>query len=93
MIYGYLVEKNALVRALLVLAAVPIAVVANSLLIVGTGALVQFWNPDKAAGFFHAFSGWIVFVVSLVLLVSCHRLLTITLPKVARGSLRTVRET
>jgi len=30
--------------------------------------LVQYWDPDKAQGFFHEFSGWVIFVVSLVML-------------------------
>jgi exosortase/archaeosortase family protein len=42
---------------------------------VGTGLLVQYWDPDKAEGFFHAFSGWLIFVVSLVMLFVFHRFL------------------
>jgi exosortase/archaeosortase family protein len=45
--------------------------------IVGTGLLVQYWDPDKAEGFFHVFSGWLIFVVSLVMLFLLHRLLLI----------------
>jgi len=55
-----------------------IAVAANSLRIVGTGLLVQYWDPDKAQGFFHTFSGWLVFVVSLAMLFLLHRLLRIS---------------
>jgi exosortase A len=73
--YGYLLEKRWSMRVLLALSAVPIAVVANSLRIVGTGLLVQYWDPDKAEGFFHTFSGWIIFVVSLLLLFAVRRIL------------------
>jgi len=73
--YGYLLERRWLIRWLLALAAVPIAVAANSLRIVGTGLLVQYWDPDKAEGFFHTFSGWIIFVVSLLLLFAVRRIL------------------
>ncbi len=73
--YGYLLERRWQVRVLLALAAVPIAVVANSLRIVGTGLLVQYWDPEKAEGFFHTFSGWIIFVVSLLLLFAVRRIL------------------
>jgi exosortase/archaeosortase family protein len=48
-------------------------VIANSLRIIGTGLLVQYWDPEKAEGFFHAFSGWLIFVVSLSLLLLLHR--------------------
>jgi exosortase len=72
-VYGYVLETRTSWRVLLALAALPIAVLANSLRIVGTGLLVQYWDPDKAEGFFHTFSGWIIFVVSLVLLFLVHR--------------------
>ncbi|PYV47145.1 MAG: hypothetical protein DMG94_07225 [Acidobacteria bacterium] len=34
--------------------------------------MVQYWDPDKAQGFFHEFSGWLIFVVSLLLLFGVH---------------------
>jgi len=80
-IYGYFAERRMLVRILLALAAVPIAVVANSFRIIGTGLLVQFWNPDKAEGFFHTFQGWLIFLVSMLLLFATHRLLLRILPE------------
>jgi exosortase len=73
--YGFLLEKRVGIRILLGLASIPIAVAANGLRIVGTGLLVQYWDPDKAEGFFHAFSGWLIFVVSLVMLFVFHRFL------------------
>ncbi len=76
-IYGYLVEKRIWVRVVLALASIPVAVAANSLRIVVTGLLVQYWNPDKAEGFFHTFSGWLVFVASLTMLFLLHFLLQI----------------
>lgn len=76
-IYGYLMERRVAVRILLALASIPIAVAANSLRIVGTGLLVQYWDPEKAEGFFHEFSGWLIFVVSLLLLYLLHRIVCI----------------
>ena len=73
--YGYVLEKRWSMRVLLAIAAIPIAVAANSLRIVGTGLLVQYWDPDKAEGFFHAFSGWIIFIVSILLLFAVRRAL------------------
>ena len=75
--YGYLLEKRISVRVILALASIPIAVAANGLRIVGTGLLVQYWDPDKAEGFFHAFSGWLIFVVSLLMLFALHQLITL----------------
>lgn len=67
-IFGYLKHHRTWHRWLLVLLAVPIAVAANSVRIMGTGLLAQYWDPDKAEGFFHMFEGWVIFVLSLCLL-------------------------
>jgi len=79
--YGYLMEKNIAIRFALALASIPVAVAANGLRIVGTGLLVQYWDPDKAEGFFHAFSGWLIFVVSLLMLFVLHQLLILALAR------------
>jgi exosortase len=76
-IYGYLMEKRIALRVVLALASVPIAVAANSVRIIGTGLLVQYWDPDKAEGYFHASWGWIIFVISLVMLYGLHSLMRI----------------
>lgn len=75
-IYGYLMERRIWMRIVLALSAVPIAVIANSFRIFGTGLLVQYWDPEKAEGFFHTFSGWLIFVVALILLFALHRVLS-----------------
>ncbi|MEO8726044.1 MAG: exosortase A [Acidobacteriaceae bacterium] len=78
--YGYFLEKSNLRRVILALLSIPIAVCANALRIVGTGLCVQYWDPDKALGFFHEFSGWVVFVFSLLLLYGVHRLMQLFHP-------------
>jgi exosortase len=74
-IYGYLMEKRLWVRCLLALASVPVAVAANSFRIISTGLMVQYWDPEKAEGYFHTSWGWIVFVISLFLLYALHALI------------------
>lgn len=71
-IYGYFLERKIWQRWVLALSAVPIAVVANVARIFGTGLLVQYWDPEKALGFFHEFEGWLMFVVSLCCLYLVH---------------------
>ena len=71
--YGYFLEKTTARRWLLALASIPIAVAANALRIVGTGLCVQYWDPAKGEGFFHEFSGWVMFVISLFFLYLLHR--------------------
>jgi exosortase len=76
-IYGYLLETRMWVRVVLVCSAVPIAVAANSFRIFGTGLLVQYWDPDKAEGFYHALGGWLIFVVALLMLFALHRVISL----------------
>jgi len=73
-IYGFLLETRISRRIALALAAIPIAVIANAWRVTGTGLLGQYWDPEKAQGFFHTFSGWIIFVISLALLFALHGL-------------------
>ena len=78
--YGYFLERSTGRRVVLALAAIPIAVFANAARIVGTGLCVQYWNPDKAVGFFHEFSGWLMFIVSLCCLYAVHTLMRLKTP-------------
>jgi exosortase len=78
--YGYFLERSTGRRLFLALASIPIAVAANVLRIVGTGLCVQYWDPDKALGFFHEFSGWVMFVISLACLYLVHRLMRLISP-------------
>ena len=74
--YGYLAEKRNWVRVLLACSAVPITLATNSLRIIGTG-LMAYWAPDHAEGFFHASSGWVAFLVALLLMLDLHRLINL----------------
>ena len=71
-LFGYFFERTTLRRVILALASLPIAVCANALRIFGTGLCVQYWNPNKAIGFFHEFSGWLMFLISLACLYLIH---------------------
>jgi exosortase len=70
--YSYLFEKSNLSRLALVCFMVPIAVVANASRITVTGLLAQYWDPAKAEGFFHEFTGLLIFVVSILMLKLVH---------------------
>lgn len=76
-IYGYLLEPRVFRRILLALGAIPVAVLANAFRIMGTGLMGQYWSAQKAEGFFHTFSGWIIFVLSLCLLYLFHQALNL----------------
>jgi len=42
---------------------------------------VQYWDPEKAVGFFHEFSGWVMFLVSFGCLYILHRAMMLIWPK------------
>ncbi|MEK6398684.1 MAG: exosortase/archaeosortase family protein [Terriglobus sp.] len=74
-LYGYFADKKMSHRVLLVLASIPVAVVANALRIFGTGLLVHYRGTEVALGFLHEFSGLLVFVFAVVALMAIHVLL------------------
>ncbi|MGH9554671.1 MAG: exosortase A [Terriglobales bacterium] len=75
-IYAYFLETKLLPRLLLSVSAVPIAVVANGLRVTGTALLAFYWDKEAAEGFFHNFSGWLIFVLSLLMLFGLQALMS-----------------
>jgi exosortase/archaeosortase family protein len=53
---------------ILIAAAVPIAVVTNAARVSGTGILAHYYGTRVADGFFHSFSGWVVYIAAALLL-------------------------
>jgi exosortase/archaeosortase family protein len=54
--------------AIIVVSAVPIAIVTNAFRVSGTGILAHYYGTAVADGFFHSFSGWVVYIVAFILL-------------------------
>ncbi len=73
LVYGYFFEKKTWIRTVLFLATVPIAVVANGARVTFTGIISQI-KPELAEGFFHESTGWVIFMVALLILVLFHQL-------------------
>ena len=63
-VLGYFSDPRNGARVAIALAAVPIAIVANAMRVAGTGLASEWISPAAAEGFFHTFSGWLVFVVA-----------------------------
>jgi len=74
LVYGYFFEKRAWMRIVLFLSTVPIAIVANAGRVTFTGIMTQV-KPELAEGFFHSASGWVIFMVALLVLILFHQLL------------------
>lgn len=53
---------------IIVLSAVPIAIITNAMRVSGTGVLSHYYGTGVADGFFHSFSGWIIYIVAFLML-------------------------
>lgn len=62
---GGLMFKHPVTRFLLVLLAIPIAILINGVRVFLTGFLVFFVDPKLGEGFMHLTEGWLLFLVSL----------------------------
>jgi exosortase len=74
-VYGYFVHPSAWVRTVIALATIPVAILANGLRVAGTGVAAHYYGPAAAEGFFHTFSGWLVFLVAFGMLFVIHRVI------------------
>jgi exosortase len=73
-VVGYFTERRPVFRVLLALAAVPIAVFTNALRVAGTGVASEWISPAAAEGFFHTFSGIVIFGIALLALSGVQQL-------------------
>lgn len=53
---------------IIVVSAVPIAIVTNASRVSGTGVLSHYYGTEVADGFFHSFSGWVIYIVAFLML-------------------------
>ena len=58
--------------------AIPVAIAANAARVAGTGLAADWIGPQAAEGFFHEFSGWVVFCLAFALLLAGQRALQAT---------------
>ena len=68
-------ETRTWVRVVLVCLTVPIAVVANSFRVFGTGLLMQSRFSEEAKGAPHAVAALLIFAVSMMMLFAMHRVI------------------
>jgi exosortase len=83
-VYGYAIERRNWARVVLALASIPVAIAANGVRVAGTGIAAHYVGPEAAEGFFHEFSGWLLFVVAFALLFAVQRLIVWLAPTRAR---------
>jgi len=79
-VFGYFTDSRTSVRTGIALAAIPVAILTNGLRVAGTGVAAHYIGPEAAEGFFHTFSGWLVFLLAFVLMFIIARLLLRMMP-------------
>lgn len=84
-VFAYFAQRHWAARALLVVSAVPIAVLTNAGRVAGTGILAQAFGVQAAQGFYHTFSGWLVFVAAVAILVAESGLIHVVAARRRRG--------
>lgn len=68
-VFAYFSQTVLWKRLVLVASSVPIAIGANAFRVTGTGALAHYFGPGVADGFYHTFSGMVIFGVALTALL------------------------
>ncbi len=71
LVYAYLFDKKPWMRGVLLVATVPIAIVANASRVTVSGLLSEV-NPELAEGLFHSAAGWLIFMFGLLMLALVH---------------------
>lgn len=66
---AYLFKDTMWKRVVIVLSSIPISIVLNGFRIGMIGVLVELYGKGAAEGFYHLFEGWVIFMVSLGLLI------------------------
>jgi len=79
--YAYFFERVFWKRIAAVLSTIPIAVLTNGLRIGVTGILTEKFGAGMAEGFFHGFSGWLLFMFAFACLYIVGRILALFPPK------------
>ena len=78
--WAYLTLNGAWAKIALVASAVPITIVANAGRVVTTGLIGQWFGITYAQGFFHTFSGWLIFLFAFAGLLGVHCLIRLVRP-------------
>lgn len=81
-VLGYFSDPRGWVRTLVAFSSVPVAIVTNGFRVAGTGIAAHQFGAAAAEGFFHEFSGWLVFVSAFMLMLAIQRVIIRLAPAV-----------
>jgi exosortase len=80
-VYGYFTDSRIWARMILAIGTIPIAIAANGIRVAGTGIAAHYYGPEAAQGFFHSFSGWIIFVAAFVMMFILYKIIALIAPE------------
>jgi exosortase len=84
-VYGYFTDSRIWVRIVLAVGTIPIAIAANGIRVAGTGIAAHIYGPAAAQGFFHTFSGWIIFIAAFIMMFILYRIIALLSPNPGPG--------
>ncbi|MEJ7711492.1 MAG: exosortase [Pyrinomonadaceae bacterium] len=67
-LWSKITNRNVWRAVIIIGSAIPIAILTNAMRVSATGVLARYYGTEIADGFFHSFSGWVMYVAALVLL-------------------------
>ena len=76
LLFGFLMRAPVVERGILFALAIPVAIAVNIFRVAGSAILADY-DRKFAFGFYHSFSGWLVFVVGASMLLLSMKLLTV----------------
>jgi exosortase len=79
--WAHLMLPRFWMQVVLVVSVLPITIVANASRIMMTGLVGRWFGVEYAEGFFHSFSGWLVFVLAILCLLAVHGILRAVSPR------------
>lgn len=85
LVYAYFFDRKVWMRWVLLIATVPIAIIANAGRVTLTGYLSEI-DTDLARGTFHEMEGWVIFVIAFLMLIAVHGLINTVYKAVRRRS-------
>jgi exosortase len=83
-LFGYFTDGRLGIRILLAVVTIPIAIISNGLRVAGTGIAAHHFGAAAAEGFFHTFSGWLVFLTATMMLLAVGRFTQVLWPTLGK---------
>jgi exosortase len=79
--YAYFISGSLWKRLILFSSAIPLAIVGNIVRVMSIAVVARFAGQEKAMHYYHDYSGYVIFAVAVILLMSLEKVMTGVMPK------------